>query len=291
MEPGFILKGKYKVAEKVGRGAYSVCYKAVQLNDDGTENDKLPEVLIKVAVKPEVSFLNEYVISQKLSAHNRLLRHRDYDSIAFESKSDDNEKSYDYLVSNYLPNGDMFNFVHTDGFDENCARFVFRHVLKGIESLHNDGYAHMDIKLGNILLDNNFLPKLADFGFAVRIHKYSSLTSKDFKHKGTRHYICPEVYEEEKFDGQAADVFALGVAFFVLVVGDYPFNTATKSDTKYRNLYKKNPLIFWNKHSRAKKRISKGLISSSFIDLITRMLLPKKDDRICIEDIKEHEWY
>lgn len=75
------------------------------------------------------------------------------------------------------------------------------------------------------------------------------------------------------------------------MVGDYPFGVAKESDTRYKNLYKKNPFIFWNKHSMAKKKISKGLISDDFIDLITRMLMPNPKDRIDISEIKEHAWF
>mmetsp|Transcript_889 Transcript_889/g.847 ORF Transcript_889/g.847 Transcript_889/m.847 type:complete len:88 (+) Transcript_889:315-578(+) len=87
-----------------------------------------------------------------------------------------------------MPNGDLFNFVNST-FDEGCARFMFKHILRGIETLHKDGFAHMDIKLGNILLDSNYMPKLSDFGFCQRITKGVSLQSKELKFAGTKHYI------------------------------------------------------------------------------------------------------
>lgn len=104
-------------------------------------------------------------------------------------------------------------------------------------------------------------------------------------------YICPEIFSEETFIGSAADIFAIGVSLFILIVGDYPFRVAKKSDIKYQNMYKKDPFVFWRKHSRAKKKISKGKISDQFIDLVTRMLIPSQEDRISIEEIKEHNWF
>mmetsp|Transcript_16383 Transcript_16383/g.18222 ORF Transcript_16383/g.18222 Transcript_16383/m.18222 type:complete len:80 (+) Transcript_16383:690-929(+) len=56
-------------------------------------------------------------------------------------------------------------------------------------------------------------------------------------------------------------------------------------------MFRKDPLVFWRKHSKAKKKINKGLISDQFVDLITRMLMPNREDRISIDEIKEHEWY
>lgn len=291
LESGFILNDKYKVLEKVGRGAFSNCYRAVQLNDDGTENDKAPEVSIKLSTKPEYSFWNEFIVSQDLKIHNRLLRHNDFNTVQLYDKVTEKRQNHEYLVSKFMGNGDLFRFASNEGFDEGWARFLLKQILKGLESLHQDGYAHLDIKLGNILLDHNYLPKIADFGFVHRVPQDSLLVSKDFKYKGTKHYICPEIHAETDFNGQSADIFALGVCFFVLLVGDYPFTNATKTDVKYRNLYKKNPYVFWKKHSRAKKRMNKGLISESFANLITKMITPNSEERLTISEIREHEWF
>lgn len=255
MDAGSIVQGKYQIIEKVGKGAFSNWYKANQLREDGTVDEDLPVVALKIAQKPEFSFYNEYTVNHELSTHNRILKYKDYGILTTDTECEGKTQEVEYLVSDYMPNGDLFSYVNNEGFDEDWARFLFRHVLKGIESLHKDGYAHMDIKLGNILIDGNYLPKLADYGFIQRLTKDDVLQSKDFKWKGTRHYICPEVNEESSFSGKSADIFALGVTFFVLMVGDYPFSTANRSDSKYQNLYKKDTSIFWKKHSRAKKRI------------------------------------
>ncbi len=81
------------------------------------------------------------------------------------------------------------------------------------------------------------------------------------------------------------------MAFFILMIGDYPFTKASKADPKYQHIYKKDPFMFWKKNSRAKKKINKGLISGELIDLLTNMLLPSPDSRFSIEQIKEHPWY
>jgi len=253
MEPGLIVDNKYKIIEKVGKGAFATWYKATQITEEEADVSQSYSVVLKVAHKTDISLLNEWVVNQEACRHNRLLKYREYSSIEVldDEKTPDN---YEYLVSEYMENGDLFKFVNNEGFDEDWARFLFKNVIRALEAFHNNGYAHLDIKLGNILLDSHYFPKLADFGFAQRFPEDDVFASKDFRLIGTKHYICPEMQEEPLFSGQAADIFACGVSFFILMIGDYPFNSATKTDTKYQNLYKKNPLVFWKKHSRAKKR-------------------------------------
>lgn len=291
MEKGFVLGSKYRILEEVGRGAFSNCYRAHLINEDGTDVEDSTELWVKLCHYSKYSFKNEFEISQEITIHDRLLKSIDFDVVQLTDEETWNTQTYEYITSEFMPNGDLFGYVNSDCFDEEWARLIFKQILRGLESLHNDGFAHMDIKLGNILLDSNFLPKLADFGFTIRVPKDALLPSSEFKNKGTKHYIPPEILEGSEFNGYSADIFALGVVFFALMIGDYPFDSATKKDKKYGNFYKKSAKIFWAKHSKAKKRISKGLISESFVDLITRMLLPNPDERLTIEEIKMHDWY
>ena len=291
VEKGLILNSKYKIIDRIGKGASSTWYKAFILNEDGTENLDLPEVWVKLWLFSMYSFKNEYDVSQEITVHDRILKSNEFDVIHLPDSHKKDTHCYEYIITDLMPNGNLFDFANNDGFNEEWARFIFTQILRGVESLHNDGFAHMDLKLGNILLDSNYLPMIADFGVTTRISKDTLLFSTDFKHKGTKRYTCPEILEGYEFNGFAADIFSLGVLIFTLMIGDFPFESAIKKDKKYSNFYKKFPKTFWAKHSKAKKRISKGVISDSFIDLITKMLLPNPEERITLENIKLHEWY
>ena len=76
---------------------------------------------------------------------------------------------------------------------------------------------HRDLKLENILVNANMDIKLTDFGFAT--YSADQLSA----YGGTASYMAPEVHERKKYDGNASDVFSLGVILFLLVIGNFPF--------------------------------------------------------------------
>jgi serine/threonine protein kinase len=72
---------------------------------------------------------------------------------------------------------------------EKLAKSLFHQLLDDVEFLHNKvGVAHLDLKLENILVAENFQLKLCDFGF------YEELKSRVCKNRGTHGYRAPETY-------------------------------------------------------------------------------------------------
>lgn len=172
METGEIIDSKYMIIRLIGKGAFSFCYLAKSLSEEEGEKDEdSPEIVLKITSKPEISFLSEYSISLELNASQNLLNYKQLGNFQITDVTSQETVKFEYMVSEFMPNGTLFDYVSNDGFNEDCARFIFKQVVKGIESMHESGYVHLDIKLGNILLDSNFSPKICDFGFAQRATK------------------------------------------------------------------------------------------------------------------------
>ena len=142
----------------------------------------------------------------------------------------------------YADLGNLFSYVRLQAFSENTTRYVFSELLKAVSYLHQNNIIHRDIKLENILFDKFFQIKLADFGFAT----YSSGLNNDYKHysrKGTLNYLAPEIYNFEHcqllgYNGEQAEVFALGVILFCMLIGRPPFlKPDPNSDELYKMIY------------------------------------------------------
>lgn len=135
----------------------------------------------------------------------------------------------------------------------------------------------MDLKLENILISDQGILKLCDFGFAIST---SSLVAKKL---GTPAYMAPEVHNARlaPCKGITADIFSLGVIFFTLAFGAPPFHSADKSDTFFRYLLSKpGNTDFFKFHPHTRAQFRAGLIQPSLMDLIIRMLEADPKTRI-----------
>lgn len=90
--------------------------------------------------------------------------------------------------------------------------------MDGLLYIYNQGIAHRDLKPENLLFDKNFDLKMADFGFATVLSKYSNPNEyKKLKtYCGTRTYMAPEINLRLNYNGTAVDLFASGVILFIM---------------------------------------------------------------------------
>ncbi|KAI9072037.1 hypothetical protein K1719_045998 [Acacia pycnantha] len=130
------------------------------------------------------------------------------------------------LVYEFVPNKTLDFHLHGKGaetLDWSTRMKIANGSAKGLAYLHEDcipKVIHRDIKAANILLDNNFEPKIADFGLA----KLSSNTDTHVftaKLKGTFGYFAPEYAYSGKLS-EKADVFSFGVVLLELITGQKP---------------------------------------------------------------------
>ena len=118
-------------------------------------------------------------------------------------------------------------------FGEDYGRFFMKQLVEALEHMQSNNVAHRDLKLENILIDEDLNLKITDFGFAT----YKDITSLN-SFRGSKTYMAPEIKENKTYNGAQADIFSAGVILWVLVQGFFPFFEAKpRSDSLY-NLIK-----------------------------------------------------
>ncbi|TGZ67570.1 hypothetical protein CRM22_004713 [Opisthorchis felineus] len=118
--------------------------------------------------------------------------------------------------------GDLFQVIEDDGkLPEEIVRSIACQLVSALYYLHAHRILHRDMKPQNILLGQEGVVKLCDFGFA-RVMNLNAMVLTSIK--GTPLYMAPELVQEQPYD-HTADLWALGCILYELFVGTPPFYT------------------------------------------------------------------
>ena len=157
-------------------------------------------------------------------------------------------------------------------------------IVIGVKYLHDNNIAHCDLKPENILIDKYFNPKINDFGFS---QEFDGKNGNFLIHQSSRTpiYSSPDVRLAftKGYDGKKNDVFSLGVLLFVITIGDFPFESATYSDDKYKFIIKGRYNNFWDFFSHINT-------SGEFKDLINKLICLNPAKRLSVDEILKHPW-
>eukprot|EP01016_Furgasonia_blochmanni_P026681 TRINITY_DN28291_c0_g1_i1.p1 TRINITY_DN28291_c0_g1~~TRINITY_DN28291_c0_g1_i1.p1 ORF type:complete len:233 (-),score=39.07 TRINITY_DN28291_c0_g1_i1:60-758(-) len=123
-----------------------------------------------------------------------------------------------YLVLGLAASGDLFRYLEKAGpLPHPVARYFFKQLLEALHYMHSNDIAHCDLKIDNLLLDENYNLVLADFGFACFCAKEKTASSWKSEFKGTKNYMAPEILAGRPYCGSSVDMFAAGVILLSLI--------------------------------------------------------------------------
>ena len=204
---------------------------------------------------------NEKEIHSKLN-HPNIIKLYNY----FET-----EEEINFLLE-YAEGGNLYSLIRKEkGFSENVAYKYFIQIVNAVYFLHRNNIIHRDIKPENILLGDNDLLKLCDFGWAKELTVNNRSTFC-----GTLEYMAPEIVGCEKYDC-SVDVWSLGILLYELLMGHSPFKSKKE----------KNTMIKIKSHHNLTFDKNKPL-SKDCIDLIEGLLNVNPLMRFKLRDILEH---
>ncbi|KAG2222287.1 hypothetical protein INT45_006966 [Circinella minor] len=249
--------GFYSIGETIGQGSFG----KVKL---GTHKLTGKQVAIK-----KISKEHAPLITREIHLHRQLKQHPNivtlYEIIMTES--------FIHVISEYCPHGELFDALTESGrFSEHETIKWFSQLVDAIYYCHSQDIVHRDLKLENILLDQNDNVKLCDFGFARHTENKQMLQT----FCGSLAYSAPEVILRQKYTGPETDIWSLGVILYTLLAGELPFDDDSEIITQ-RKIVKGDYVI-------------PSYFSKELSDLITRMLKLNPSERVTLDQIIEHPW-
>jgi len=203
--------GPYRILGELGRGGMGVVYKA---HDDSLKRD----VAIKVLsddLNHDETFVARFLREAQSAAQ---LNHPNITQIYFIGEDDGRH----YFVMEFIRGRSLHQIIRAEGAQPiGRAAELMRQTAAGLAVAHDRGVIHRDIKPANLVINEDGLVKIADFGLAIIPMENSRLTSTGSL-MGTPGYLSPEQCMGESPDART-DIYSLGVSYYETVSGTMPF--------------------------------------------------------------------
>ena len=181
-----------------------------------------------------------------------------------------------YSVMEYCEGGELFNYIVKNiRLSEEEAAFFYYQLINGLEYIHSLGIVHRDLKPENLLLTNEHLLKIIDFGLSNFFKEgQKGLLATPC---GSPCYASPEMVGGHKYNGIKIDIWSSGIILYAMLCGYLPFED------------KDNDVLF--EKILECKLIYPNYITNTSKDLIEKILVTNPDERITIPEIKKHPFY
>ena len=257
----------YKKIKKIGNGSYSEVWLVKHITLQKTCAMKIIQKNNEIKNQEEV-ILNEINILKNLD-HPNIIKILDF----FIT-----EKNY-IIICDYFSEGELYSeLIKKKRFNEKECAFIMYQLFKAVNYYQSLCIIHRDLKPENIIISNKdenfYYIKLIDFGTAVISGKNDKLE----KLIGSSYYLSPEVillnYNEK------CDIWSCGIIMYVLLIGKSPFEGKENHEIIQNILDFKfdNKNEFYNN------------LSNNCKDLMNKLLIYNKDQRITIKEAINHKF-
>jgi serine/threonine-protein kinase len=222
---GDVIEGRYKFIERIGRGAFGT----VLLMEDTVVEERLILKFLNpnVAQDEEVMkrFVHELRYSRKITHRNVI---RIYDFLYIQGN---------YAISmEYFPSHTLGSeIVNEKAMPQKRALQFGIDIATGMAVAHQVGIVHRDLKPANVLINDQGLLKIVDFGVAAAQREGDTQLTKTGYVIGSPKYMAPEQILGRKVDDRA-DIYALGVILYEMLTGIPPYSRGDHMAVMYQHV-------------------------------------------------------
>ncbi|EFA12969.1 serine/threonine-protein kinase grp [Tribolium castaneum] len=248
----------------LGEGAYG----EVKLIVNKHTNEKVACKIINYGKKDDVQVnINKEVIIHKMLNHENIIKY-------FGRRR---EPLREYIYLEYASRGELFQMIEPDvGMPSSLAQLYMKQLLNGLHYLHNLGIVHRDIKPENLLINDDGVLKISDFGMATLFRCKGKERLLD-RRCGTKPYCAPEILLRP-YRAQPADIWSCGIVLIAMLTGELPWSdTFSEEFVNYKN---DNYITVtpWSK------------LGNATLSLIRKILAIEPNKRLTIQEILKHPW-
>ena len=208
---GTLILNRYKLVQKVGEGGMGVVYKA--------QCTLLNRFVAVKILKAELNDYEDFIAMFKREANSiASLSHTNIVNI-YDAGSENN---INFIVMEYINGKTLKQVIKEKGrFSYSETIYISLQIAKALEYAHKNNIVHRDIKPDNILITDDNIVKLTDFGIA-KVTDSATITNSN-NIMGSVHYFSPE-QAKGKFVDCRTDIYSLGIVMYEMITGKVPFN-------------------------------------------------------------------
>lgn len=215
-----VLGGRYQVMDRLGEGGMAVVYTAL---------DRKLNRLVAIKVLHQ-HFSENAEIRQRFEQEATAISAMDHPNIVkvYDFSGPDSRELW--IVTEILKGLNLARFAKT--FPYACvhpiiATAIICELCKALDHAHHNEIVHRDIKPENVMISDQGLVKLMDFGIAKNLHAENMTQTGTFM--GSPSYMSPEQVRGRNIDHRS-DLYSLGVAFYEIVTGRLPYTGSSTHD-------------------------------------------------------------
>jgi HEAT repeat protein/tRNA A-37 threonylcarbamoyl transferase component Bud32 len=231
LSPGDVIESRYRYIDKIGKGAFGT----VVLVEDTVVDERLVLKFLNANVSSDEEMMQRFVHELRYSrkiTHKNVIRIYDFVSLGGNYAI-----SMEYFASHTL--GQEIARSKPMPFDKAASWGI--DIATGMAVAHQVGIVHRDLKPANLLIDDDGLLKIVDFGVAAAASTGDTQLTKTGYVIGSPKYMAPEQILGKKVDLRA-DIYSLGVIIYEMLTGTPPYTKGDHMSVMYQHVQGKAKL-------------------------------------------------